>query len=420
VEGIAPAVAIEQKNPTKTSRSTVGTATEVHDYLRLLWARGGRTYCPECGEEVRPDTVQSATDAVLALEPGTRVVVAFPLPLSARASRAGRGEPPGDGVRPGHGRLDDTSCWTSRPPIPPPWATTWPVRRRRPGGRGPAHRGPGRERLADSIGTAFAEGEGEAVVVVHGESAPDQVTPRPPLRFSERFRCEEHPDIRSSSPTPRLFSFNNPYGSCTRCTGFGAVLEYDESLIVPVPERSIRDRAPWIRGRSKRYRKKYRTGSSSSRSSGAWTGQRRGSDLPERFRRHVIHGAGGRGRGRASRASSRSSESRERKRYKAYIRVFLRKYQLATTCPECGGARLRPEALHVRVAGLHIGQVAAMTISEPAAGSTALGEPLDDDAGAGSRARAWPRPSSGRSRPASPSSTTSASATSPSTARPAP
>ncbi|HEU0014659.1 MAG TPA: hypothetical protein VFQ45_13320, partial [Longimicrobium sp.] len=94
VEGISPAVAIEQRNPTKTSRSTVGTATEVYDYLRLLWARVGRTYCPgphpdqPCGREVRPDSVQTATDAVLALPGGTRVMVCFPLPLSAKVTHA--------------------------------------------------------------------------------------------------------------------------------------------------------------------------------------------------------------------------------------------------------------------------------------------------------------------------------------------
>src|ERR671919_337190 len=82
IEGLSPAVAIEQKNPTKTSRSTVGTATEIYDYLRLLWARIGRSYCPKCGRELKPDTVQSATDAILRLPPGTRFSVAFPLRLS--------------------------------------------------------------------------------------------------------------------------------------------------------------------------------------------------------------------------------------------------------------------------------------------------------------------------------------------------
>src|SRR5438552_14036529 len=82
IEGLSPAVAIEQKNPTKTSRSTVGTATEIYDYLRLLWARVGRTFCPKCGREMRPDTVQTVTDAVMSLSPGTRFYVAFPLVLS--------------------------------------------------------------------------------------------------------------------------------------------------------------------------------------------------------------------------------------------------------------------------------------------------------------------------------------------------
>ena len=416
VEGIAPAVAIEQKNPTKTSRSTVGTATEVHDYLRLLWARTGRTYCPECGEEVRPDTVQSATDTVLALEAGTRIVVAFPLPLSARASHRGIVE----NLREmGFVRVlvrDET------------------VMLDEPGAEDPAVLGhdlateavvrvvvdrlkvdpEGRERLADSIGTAFAEGEGEAVVVVYGDggrgtgdggpgtadgapragarveagagsaagpaaspgsgSHDDRPSPvdrppspvdRPPspLRFSEHFRCERHPGIRFLEPTPRLFSFNNPYGSCRKCTGFGAVLEYDESLIVPVPERSLRQGAvdPW---EVKRYRSKYRARLFEfARQRGVdldtpW------SELPNRFRRHVIRGARRRGVRRGFQGVVPFLRSRERKRYKAYIRMFLRKYQLARTCPECDGARLRPEALNVRVDGRTIGEVSALTIGE--------------------------------------------------------
>src|SRR5690349_13819480 len=88
IEGLSPAVAIEQKNPTKTSRSTVGTATEIYDYLRLLWARIGRTFCPVCGRELKPDTVQSATDVLLALPEGTRVMIAFPLRLSAKVTHA--------------------------------------------------------------------------------------------------------------------------------------------------------------------------------------------------------------------------------------------------------------------------------------------------------------------------------------------
>ncbi|MFP4624578.1 MAG: excinuclease ABC subunit UvrA [Gemmatimonadota bacterium] len=395
VEGIAPAVAIEQKNPTKTSRSTVGTATEVHDYLRLLWARAGRTYCPECGDEVRPDTVQSATDAVLDLEPGTRIVVAFPLPLSARAShqrvvenlremgfvRVMAGDEtvlldePGatDPTTLGHdlSREDSVRVVVDR-------LTVHPDRR---------------ERLADSIGTAFAEGEGECAVVVYGprEATPrNETASRDPsavnhepstvnrdpwtLRFSEHFRCEAHPALRFVEPTPRLFSFNNPYGSCTKCTGFGAVLEYDEALIVPAPERSLREGAvaPW---EVKRYRTKYRKKLFE-------FARQRGVDLdtpwrelPDRFRRHVIQGVRRKGKGRSFQGVIPFLESRERKRYKAYIRVFLRKYQRARTCPACGGARLRPEALNVRVGGRHIGEISSLRISEARAWFERLIEP---------------------------------------------
>ena len=387
VEGIAPAVAIEQKNPTKTSRSTVGTATEVHDYLRLLWARAGRTYCPECGDEVRPDTVQSATDRVLALEPGTKIVIAFPLPLSARAShervvenlremgflrvQAGGDtlmlDEPGatDPVQLGHDLSQEASVRVvvDRLKVDP--------------GE--------RERLADSIGTAFAEGEGERLVIEHGSSrsgvdhrpsatgngtdsrpasgAAENPSASSVLRFSERFRCEEHPDIQFLDPSPRLFSFNNPYGSCEKCTGFGAVLEYDEALIVPVPERSIREGAvdPW---ETKRYRKKYRGRLFEFAKQRGVSLDTPWSELPERFRRHVIQGARRKGKGRSFQGVIPFLKSRERKRYKAYIRVFLRKYQLARTCPACGGSRLRPAALHVRVGGRHIGEVSDMRISE--------------------------------------------------------
>jgi excinuclease ABC subunit A len=380
VEGIAPAVAIEQKNPTKTSRSTVGTATEVQDYLRLLWARAGRTFCPECGEEVRPDTVQSATDALLDLEPGTRVVVAFPLPLSARASHERVVEnlremgfvrvlAAGDTVM-----LDEpgaTDPTTLGHDLAKEAAVSVVVDRLVVGAEV-------RERLADSVGTAFAEGEGEALVMVH--AAGD--TPGSELRFSERFRCEKHPDIRFVEPQPRLFSFNNPFGSCTRCTGFGAVLDYDESLVVPDPDRSLRQGAiaPW---EVTRYRKKYRTRLLDFARASDVSSDEPWAELPAEFRSDVLHGV--RSGGRRFQGVFPFLKSRERKRYKPYIRMYLRRYQLATTCPECEGARLRPEALRVRVAGRHIGQVSALTIAEARSWLTEL------DAGATPVSRAVSR-----------------------------
>ncbi len=228
IDGISPAVAIEQKNPTKSSRSTVGTATEVYDYLRLLWARAGRTYCPECGRRVLPDTVQSVTDTLLKEPEGTRLLVTFPLPRSARISHKGIVENLRalgfvrlrvDGRmleldEPGTETVEGAGC-----DLAEAQELLVVVDRL-------IMRAAERDRVADSVGTAMKEGDGEVLVV----RADNGVV----LRFTERFRCPDHPDIRFLDPTPRLFSFNNPYGSCPTCTGFGAILEYDPALIVPM------------------------------------------------------------------------------------------------------------------------------------------------------------------------------------------
>ncbi|MET0396657.1 MAG: excinuclease ABC subunit UvrA [Longimicrobiaceae bacterium] len=349
VEGISPAVAIEQRNPTKTSRSTVGTATEVHDYLRLLWARAGRTYCPgthpdrPCGREVRPDSVQSATDATLALPEGTRFTVAFPLPLSARVTHAlvvenlralGFLRVRADG-RDLH--LDDLA---DDPSVDLTKARELlvVVDRLRVDRTDT-------ERLADSLQTAFAEGEGEAAVILEDGS---------PLRFTERFRCPDHPEIEFARPSPQLFSFNNPYGSCPECTGFGAVLQYDESLVVPNTARSLDEGAvdPWSKPR---YDAKRRKLAEFARREGVrmdapWA------ELPEAFRRTVMHGT------RGFEGAIPFLTALEEKRYKQYIRVFLRQYQSAQPCPTCGGAKLRPASLWIRVAGNTIAEVSELPL----------------------------------------------------------
>src|SRR5688500_1076084 len=248
IEGLSPAVAIEQKNPTKTSRSTVGTATEVYDYLRLLWARVGRAFCPKCGREMRPDTPQSVADALLELPEGTRVHIAFPLQISdkltdavilenLRAAGFLRVRAAGVVLH-----LDDIES------------------------RGLSLRNSGdllvvvdrlvlgddsATRLAEAVSAAFAEGDGECFALfaepVRSKLAPAPVTE---LRFTDSFQCAND-GTRMQPPTPQLFSFNSPRGACPRCNGFGAILEYDESLIVPYPERSLRDGAidPWTKPR---------------------------------------------------------------------------------------------------------------------------------------------------------------------------
>ena len=350
VEGISPAVAIEQKNPTRTSRSTVGTATEVYDYLRLLFARAGRTHCPVCDRVVRPDTIQSATDRLLALEEGTRLVITFPLPRSARVSHATlvenlkalgfmrvmvRGEmidldEPGteDPAKLGHdfGHTDELLVVVDRVVAAPDV----------------------RERLADSLTTAFNEGEGQVIVVQPGADER--------IRFSDRFHCPDHPEIRFLDPSPRLFSFNNPYGSCRKCTGFGATLEYAQDLIVPNPARALKEGAvdPW---NAPRYGKARTRLMNFAKKMGVKTDVP-WEDLPDDFRHAVIHGIKG------FEGVIPFLRSKEEKRYKQYIRVYLRQYQRAFPCSECGGARLRPEALYVRIGDLNIGQASELPVSE--------------------------------------------------------
>ena len=345
IDGLSPAVAIEQKNPTKTSRSTVGTATEIYDYLRLLWARIGRTFCPVCGRELKPDTVQSVVDAVLALPNATRFAVAFPLHLSAKVTHAvvmenlrAQGF-----VRVSVGgrmlHLDDVEAEAldltrARELLVVVDRLT----------AGPEASG----RLADAVGTAFREGDGDCVVLLSGMEAPEV------LRFTERFECPNE-GTRAPSPTPQLFSFNNPRGACPTCNGFGAVLEYDEALIVPYPERSLRDGAidPWTKPR---YDGKRRALAEFAKREGismdvAWR------KLPSAQRDALLTT-----RSRSYKGILPFLADLEEKRYKQYIRVFLRQYQSARECPTCHGTKLKPEALQVRIAERTIADVAELPV----------------------------------------------------------
>jgi excinuclease ABC subunit A len=364
VEGVSPAVAIEQKNPTKTSRSTVGTATEVYDYLRLLYARVGHTQCPQCDRRVLPDSVTSTVERVLELPAGTRFMVTFPLPRGAKTSHRALVEnlralgfvrvmADGDvydlgveealdseGLGVNLGEAAELDVVVDRLAADPE----------------------ARDRLADSVGTAFREGEGEARILVMGAKGARSMV----LAFTERFRCPDHPEIEFPDPTPQLFSFNSPYGSCPRCTGFGATLEYDEDLIIPSSSWSLTEGAvdPWTKPRYRRERAKLKEFAA------AWGAPMDvpWSELPEDFRRAVLNGTRkGKGRLRGEppfQGVIPFLESREKKRYKQYIRVFLRRYQSPRVCDACKGARVRPAALNVRVHDLDISAASRMPLEE--------------------------------------------------------
>jgi excinuclease ABC subunit A len=340
IENIPPTVAIERKNPTLSSRSTVGTATETADYLRLLLARAGRTRCPDCAVEVRPDTVESAAERLELLPTGTRLHVTFPLPRSARLSAEtvrdnllalGFVRVLAGGVE---ARLEDPSAPLDAPEL-------LVVTDRLPAGSG------SRGRLVDALATAFREGEGEAIVLAGGPGGER-------VRFTRSFRCPRC-DRAFPRPSPGFFSFNNPYGACGRCRGFGNLLEFHPDMVVPDPGLTLSEGAihPWTAPRYEGRRRKL----------AAFCAQARiprdvpFGELAAGDRRRLLHGEAG------FEGAIPFLESLVSKKYKAYVRFFLRRYQKLGDCPACGGTRLRPEALHVRFAGASIADLSALSVS---------------------------------------------------------
>ncbi|MGZ8392901.1 MAG: excinuclease ABC subunit UvrA, partial [Gemmatimonadales bacterium] len=343
LEGLAPAVAIEQRNPVVSSRSTVGTATEVYDYLRLLWARIGKSHCRVCGGPVRRDTPQGATDAILAQVSG-RLQVCFPLPPLARLSHAtvvenlsalGFVRVVADGVPL---RLDELPALLDLTTVGDLLVTV----DRLEGGPASA------SRLTESLTTAFREGGGVAIVLHGGQPMTGRT------RFTEFPACSSC-DTPAATVTPALFSFNNPRGACSNCNGFGAVLEYDDSLIICDPGKSLAEGAidPWTKPR---YESRRKILLDFAKSIGA-DPHKPWSKLKATQRRELLYGRKGRFLG-----IHPFLKGLEEKRYKQYIRVFLRQYQLAKTCIECGGSRLNPDALSVRIGNDTIGSVANRSV----------------------------------------------------------
>ena len=280
IDGIAPAVAIRQKNTTRNPRSTVGTATEIYDYLRLLFARVGRTYCLQCGQEVKKDTVDEVTAAVLALGEGTRLNVLFPLqaelPTARRRNRRQRSAPAT--VAPASRRLSRGRPARAARAIPkPPFpincepacsnsasaASTASTRTAR------SSNSPLRNRCSTSISasrsscwstawsflptpapaswtpsrSAIASPAKSSSRLLRATTQPSQR-----LRFSQRFECK-HCNLRYEEPEPRLFSFNNPYGACPRCQGFGNTIDFDLDLVIPDKSKTLNQGAidPWTK-----------------------------------------------------------------------------------------------------------------------------------------------------------------------------
>ena len=368
ISGIAPAVAIRQKNSTRNPRSTVATSTEIYDYLRLLFARCGQTFCVQCGAEVRKDNPDEIATRVLSLGHGRRCYVLYqfrvaPVAPSAskRTSKKTATAPGADAVRQGllelqkcgfnrlyqDGRVHEFSSPETLLDVDFAKPVYVLVDRL-------AVNPESRSRLVDSIEICYREGQGEAIVELIADS-PGKAAER--LTFNERFECKNDGTLYQE-PEPRLFSFNNPYGACPRCQGFGNTIDFDLNLVVPDPGKSIEEGAiePWTKPR---YRGLFQGVKSWARERGILTNVPWRQLAPD-DRRLVLEGdpkndyEGVKG----------FFQWLERKKYKLHVRVFLSRYRGYATCPECGGTRLRAEARAVRMAGKSITDVCKFTVKE--------------------------------------------------------
>jgi excinuclease ABC subunit A len=413
IDGISPAIAIRQKNSVRNPRSTVSTTTEIHDYLRLLFARIGRTFCRQCGQEVTRETAEVVARRLAQLPEGTRLVLGFDLPVLAVGGAGDDHANGGDAVDeigestaddPGHddgarragngsGSPAAGGNGSGRPSaLQDAITATLDGLRKKGFGRllidnrtvpfddiDPATLAGRAElrvvvdririeagiesRLTDSIETAYAEGDRAAVAVEAGDRSDGRMHV-----FSERFECRSCA-IPYETPQPRLFSFNNPFGACATCHGFGNVIEVDMDLVVPDPTLSINRNAiePWSKPHYRSYladlkRAARKTGV---RLDIAWQ------DLTEAERRAVIEGDGDEYIGIKG-----FFAWLERKKYKVHVRVFLSRYRGYQICHDCSGTRLRREARDVQVGGRTIDAVCALTVSEAQAlfDGLALGE----------------------------------------------
>ncbi|MGP8247405.1 MAG: excinuclease ABC subunit A, partial [Bryobacteraceae bacterium] len=341
IDGIAPAVAIRQKNTTRNPRSTVATATECYDFLRLLYARVGRTICPGDGREVRRDSVDEVAARVLALPEESRWYVLFPCPAPAGGDAHGASQALRDRLfelrKKGFnrlfqgGRLFEFSTPESLLEID--FSKPLFVLVDRLAIRAGLH-----QRVVDSVEICYREA---------GEVIFENAATGERIRANEKFQCKTC-GREFTTPEPILFSFNSPAGACPRCQGFGNTIDFDMNRVIPDQSLSLEEGAvePWTKP-------KYRS----------WLGNFKKAAKTVRLATPYFQ-LTAEERQRVEEFVQRFFQFLETKKYKLHVRVFLSRYRGYALCPECKGARLRKEALWVRVGGNSIADVARMNIAE--------------------------------------------------------
>jgi excinuclease ABC subunit A len=376
IDGLAPAIAIKQKNTTRNPRSTVATATEIYDYMRLLYARCGTVHCIHCDGLVKRDSMDEVAEAVLALGEGTRLNALFPvrheMPAAEPAKPARKGtrspaktaaktsalEPLTEGLRArlmelrgsGFNRLYQNGqiFEFSTPESLLDLDFTLPVfvlldRI--------VVEAENRARIVDAAEIAYRE----ASEVVFEEVPREESTERRRHRFSGEYECKSC-HRPGKEPEPRLFSFNNPFGACPRCQGFGNTVDYDLNLVIPDKGLTLSEGAidPWERP-------KYRPWLTELRKQAGALGVPL--DVPWREMSEAARETVLRGKGSFEGVHGFFTQM-ERKKYKLHVRVMLSKYRGYAECPDCRGQRLRAEARSVRLNGLNICQASALTITK--------------------------------------------------------
>lgn len=361
IKGLAPAIAIEQKVITRTPRSTVGSMTEIYDYLRLLYARIGKTISPVSGRVVKKDDVKDVLDAIKTFKEGSKVYI-----LTAFKQHRNRDvrEELNILMQKGFSRIYVSPHSRSQKEHPVNESATYRIEDLLENGDDfeAAFRyqenvyvlidrivakefdEDDEHRLGDSIGTAFYEGEGDVYVEVDGEKL---------LQFNNRFELD---GMQFEEPSPNLFSFNNPYGACPTCEGFSMVLGIDEDLVIPNKLLSVYEGAvaPWKGEKLGKWKENFVRASrrfdfpvhkpiadlTQQQYEVLWKGNQFVEGIDDFFREV------------------------EQNLYKVQYRVLLSRYRGRTKCPDCHGYRLRKEALYVKVQGKHIGELSEMPVRD--------------------------------------------------------
>lgn len=368
IEGLSPAVSIDQKSTSRNPRSTVGTITEVYDYLRLLFARIGQPHCPVCGERISRQTPQQIVDRVLAMAEGTRFMVLAPVvrgrkgeyvDLFAELQAKGYARARVDGV---------VHPLTEPPKLKKQEKHTIEVVIDRLTVKPSA-----KQRLTDSVEAALGLSSG--LVLLDFVDLPED-DPERERRYSEHLACPNDHQLAIEDLEPRVFSFNAPYGACPECTGLGTKKEVDPELVIPDPERTLREGAiqPWSGGHTLEYFLRLLEALGEAEHFDLDTPWRA---LPARIQKTILHGADDQvhvryrnkyGRERSyytgfegvmqwiERRHSDTESEWSREKYEGYMRDV--------PCAACGGARLKPEVLAVTVAGRSIAEVCGMSVGE--------------------------------------------------------